>query len=182
MTASYDNRRNIIYYETFKTYLEQLLNQETRQGVRLQINNRLSKFLTINMSAFYRYQKSQSKPTQNYVATIMLAQIMGNSSYLNINFNRMNTYYFDGDIYEIRLNKDLFKNTVSTDLSFRRVNYLFFNENQPNLHQSIVGASLNFYGRKRPSVMVSYEATFEPDQLYSRYFVTVSQRFRSKKK
>ncbi|MFN8357063.1 MAG: hypothetical protein U0Y10_21595 [Spirosomataceae bacterium] len=181
-TVSYDNRRNVIYYETYKTFLEQLINQETRQGVRLQINHNLTKFMTINLSAFYRYQESRPEPTKNYVANFTIAQVLGNGSYLNFNLNRMDTYYFYGDIYGVRLNKDLFKSTVSTELSFRKVSYLFFNENQPNLQQNIVGASLNFYGRKRPSVMLSYEGTFEPNASYNRYFVTISQRFKSKTK
>lgn len=32
ISTSYDNRRNVIYYESFRTFIDQLINQETRQG------------------------------------------------------------------------------------------------------------------------------------------------------
>lgn len=181
ITASYDNRRNVIYYETFRTYIEQLLNQETRQGIRLNVNYNFAKYMNFNASGFYRYQDSRPEPTKNYVASLTFSQIPRLNASLNLNVNTMNTYYFDGNIYGARLNKDLFKSRLSTEINYRMVDYIFFNKEQPSLKQEIVGISANIYGNKRTSFMFSYEGTFEPTKKYNRYYVTLSQRFRNKK-
>jgi hypothetical protein len=181
ITASYDNRRNVIYYETYRTYIDQLLNQETRQGVRLNVNYNISKFVHFNASGFYRYQQSKPEPTKNYVVNLTFPQIPSINASLSLNVNAMQTYYFNGNIYGARLNKDLFKSRLSAELNYRKIDYTFFNTEQPSLKQDIVGFSANIYGKKRTSLMFSYEGTFEPNQNYNRYYITLSQRFRSKK-
>ncbi len=180
MTSSYDNRRNIIYYESYRTYIDQLINQETRQGIRLNANYNLSKYINLNASGFYRYQESRPKPTKNYVVSLTISQVMGIGSSLNFTINTMNTYYFDGSIYGARLTKDLFKSKVSAELNYRKVDYRFFNTEQPRMQQNIVGGAANFYGKNRTSIMLSYEGTFEPNKVYNRYYITVLQRIKSK--
>lgn len=180
ISSSYDNRRNVIYYETYRSYLEQILNQETRQGIRLQMNYNPSKYVSFNLSGFYRYQESKPQPTKNYVANVFFSQIPGVKSSLNLNFNNMKTYYFSGNIIGARVNKDLFKGKVYTEFSYRKVDYDFFNAEQPNLKQDVLGVSLNIYGKKRSSIMLNYEGTFEPNSSYNRYYITLSQRFKSK--
>lgn len=181
ITAAYDNRRNVIYYESYRTYIDQLLNQETRQGVRLNVNYNISKLLHFNASGFYRYQESKPQPTKNYVANLTFSQIPSLNAALSLNVNAMQTYYFNGNIFGARLNKDLFKGILSAELNYRKVDYKFFNTEQPSLKQDIVGFSANIYGKKRTSFMFSYEGTFEPNKSYNRYYITLSQRFRSKK-
>jgi hypothetical protein len=181
LTTSYDNRKNVIYYETYRTYVDQLINQETRQGIRLNMNYAVLKYVNLNVSGFYRYQESRPEPTKNYVANLSVAQILGIGSSLNLNFNAMNTYYFSGNIYEVRLTKDLFKSTISTDVNYRKVAYNFTNADQPALNQNVMGLSVNYYGKKNTSFMLTYEGTFEPAKTYNRYYLTLSQRFRSKK-
>lgn len=181
ITTSYDNRRNVIYYETYRTYIDQLLNQETRQGVRLNVNCNISKLLHFSASGFYRYQESKPQPTKNYVANLTFSQIPNLNASLSLNLNAMQTYYFNGNIYGARLNRDLFNGILSAELNYRKVDYKFFNTEQPDLKQDIVGFSANIYGKKRTSLMLSYEGTFEPNQNYNRYYVTLSQRFKSKK-
>jgi len=181
ISSSYDNRRNVIYYETYRSYLEQILNQETRQGIRLQMNYNPSKYVSFNLSGFYRYQESKPQPTKNYVANVFFSQIPGVKSSLNLNFNNMKTYYFSGNIIGARVNKDLFKGKVYTEFSYRKVDYDFFNAEQPNLKQDVLGVSLNIYTKNRSSIMLNYEGTFEPTQSYNRYYITLSQRFKNKK-
>jgi hypothetical protein len=181
LTTSYDNRKNVIYYETYRTYVDQLINQETRQGIRLNMNYAVLKYVNLNVSGFYRYQESRPEPTKNYVANLSVAQILGVGSSLNLNFNAMNTYYFNGNIYEVRLTKDLFKSTISTDINYRKVAYNFTIAEQPALNQDVLGFSVNFYGKKRTSIMLTYEGTFEPAKTYNRYYLTLSQRFRNKR-
>ena len=180
-TTSYDNRKNIIYYESYRNFLEQLINQETRQGFRLQMNYRLHPLAYLSLSGFYRYQSNRPDPTKNYVANVSISQIPKVQASVNLNFNYMDTYYFSGTIWGLSVNKDLFKGFLSTEFSYRKVDYLFINKDQGTLNQHIWGGSLNFYGKKRTSLMLSYEGTIEPTIQYGRYYLTLTQRFRTKK-
>ncbi|MCP9767385.1 hypothetical protein EGI22_05645 [Lacihabitans sp. LS3-19] len=179
-STSYDNRRNVIYYETYRSYIDQLVNQETRQGFRLNVNYHFSKYMNLNATGFYRYQESRPDPTKNYNINLNFSKLPAINTSLNLSANIMNTYYFDGIIYGARLNKYLMKGRLSTELSYRKVDYAFFNQEQGNLKQNILGASLNLYTQKNTSFMINYEGTFEPTASYNRYFVTLSQRVRSK--
>ena len=180
-TTSYDNRKNIIYYETYRSYIEQLINQETRQGFRLQMNYRILPLINLSLSSFYRFQSNRPDPTKNYFANLSFSQIPKLKASFNMNFNYMNTYYFSGSILGTSITKDLFKGLVSTELSYRKVDYRFFNKDQGTLNQHIWGFSLNIYGKKRTSLMVSYEGTYEPNVQYGRYYLSLTKRFRSKK-
>lgn len=180
-TTSYDNRKNIIYYESYRSFLDQLLNQETRQGLRLQMNYRVHPLAFLSLSGFYRYQSNRPDPTKNYVANLSITQIPKIQASINLNYNYMDTYYFNGSIWGASVNKDLFKGLISTEISYRKVDYSFINQEQGTLNQHIWGASLNLYGKKRTSLMLSYEGTIEPTVQYGRYYLTLTQRFRSKK-
>jgi hypothetical protein len=180
-TTSYDNRKNIIYYETYRSYIEQLINQETRQGFRVQMNYKVHPLAYLSLSSFYRYQSNRPDPTKNYVANLSISQIPKVQASVNLNINYMNTYYFNGSIWGTSITKDLFKGLLSSELSYRKVDYQFLNKEQGTLNQHIWGLSLNIYGRKRTSFMVSYEGTYEPNVQYGRYYLTLTQRFRTKK-
>jgi hypothetical protein len=181
LTTSYDNRKNVIYYETYRSYLDQLLTQETRQGFRLNTNYNITKTININATGFYRYQESRPEPTKNYTFNFTKSQIMGPGSTLNFSLNNMKTYYFNGNIYGARFTKEMFKSKLSTEFNYRKVNYIFTSVEQPNMVQDIFGLSLNTFGKKGSSLLLSYEGTFEPLVKYNRYYVTFSQRIRNKK-
>ena len=180
-TASYDNRKNVIYYETYRTYIDQLMQQETRQGLRMQVNYNVSKNVNLNLSGFYRYQSDRVDPTKNYLINVSINQVPSLGASLNINANLMNTYYFDGMILGARLNKDFFNGVLSTEINYRKIDYQFFNLDQGKMSQDVVGVSLNLFGRKRTALMISYEGTFEANTRFGRYYLTLTQRFKSKK-
>jgi hypothetical protein len=49
-----------------------------------------------------------------------MAQLLGNGSNLNFNYNMMNTYYFDGNILTARLNQDILKSKISLEFEYRK--------------------------------------------------------------
>ena len=42
ISGSYDARKNVMYYETYKTYVDRILENELRQGFRLQASYRIT--------------------------------------------------------------------------------------------------------------------------------------------
>ncbi len=59
VTMSYDSRKNIIYYESYKNFIDQLIENETRQGLRFGVNYHPLKMITWGANASWRFQKKQ---------------------------------------------------------------------------------------------------------------------------
>lgn len=178
ISTSYDNRRNIIYYESYQTFIDQLVAQETRQGFRLQMNYSPFKSISINASTFYRYQGDNPIPTKNYVGNINFNNIPRLKMNVAVNANLLESYYFKGTIIGGRVSDDFLKGKINAELNYRNVNYTFFNS-ETSLKQHIAGFNLNFNLLKKTSLILSYEGTFEPKTTYHRYFITAIQRFKN---
>lgn len=178
LTASYDNRRNVIYYESYQTFVDQLLAQETRQGFRLQATYSPWKFVSVNASAFLRYQGSNPSPTKNYVLSANLTNLAGRGSYLSLSLNMLESYYFKGTISGIRLSESLLKGKMNLELQYRNVSYTFF-ANESKLAQNIGGVNLSVNIFKMTTLTCSYEGTFQQSGDWHRYFVTFIQRFKN---
>ena len=65
MGLSYSSRQNIIYYETYKDFVERLLDTEALQGWRFRINSRPVKYLALGVSAGYRYRKEDPQASKH---------------------------------------------------------------------------------------------------------------------
>ncbi len=177
-STSYDNRRNVIYYESYQTYIDQLLAQETRQGFRVQMNYNPVKSITLNVSSFYRYQSNNPAPTKNYVGNINFNQIPGLKMTVSLSANLLESYYFKGTILGCRLSENFLKGKINAEVNYRNVNYTFYNS-ESALRQHIAGINFSFNLLKLTSLMVSYEGTFDNTNTYHRYFITAIQRIKN---
>ena len=177
-SGSYDNRRNIIYYESFQTFIDQLVAQETRQGFRLQSSYSPFKKVNINASAFYRYQGSHAKPTSNYIANINFNSILKKSTSASVNINLLESFYFKGVILGGRISDNFFKGKLNTEVNYRNINYTFFNT-ETGLKQNIAGVNFSIHVLKKTTLMLSYEGTFEQSRAWHRYFITMTQRIKN---
>ncbi len=179
LSASYDNRRNIIYYESYQTFIDQLLAQETRQGFRFQTNYSPFRNISINASAFLRYQGNNSKPTTNYVCNLTFNKIPLHNISLSLTGNYLEAAYFNGIIVGGRISDNFLKGKLNAELNYRNVDYIFSNT-ESNLKQNIAGVNLSFNLLKRTSLTLSYEGTFDKNVTnYNRYYITINQRFKN---
>lgn len=178
LSLSYDNRRNVIYYESYQTYIDQLLAQETRQGLRMSVQYSPIPRLNVNASAFYRFQGNNTKPTKNYVGNFNFSRAIRKSTNIALSFNQMESYYFTGTIIGGRISDNFFKGKLNTELQYRNVNYSFFNS-ESALLQHIFGVNFSVNIFRKTTLICSYEATMEPSKIWHRYFITLSQRFKN---
>ena len=178
ISSSYDNRRNVIFYESYQTYIDQLLAQETRQGLRFQVNYTAFKLINISVSNFLRYQGSNPIPTKNYVGNISVSRLPGTNISASFSANILESYYFKGNILGCRFNKTFMKGKLQAEINYRNLTYTF-NNTESSLKQNIAGINLSINILKLTSLMLSYEGTFEPNKKYHRYFFTAVQRFKN---
>lgn len=176
-TLSYDNRKNIIYYESYKSYIDQIIDNETRQGMRFGVNYRPVKLITWGVNASWRFQKSNANDSKNLNSYLNFNQIplLKTSASLSVNF--LQTSYIDSKIYGLKLMKDFFKGKVNAEVYYRRVDYNFpIYEYSTN--QNVVGGSLSWQLVKNLGLSVFCEQTFDSQKNnYMLVNTRVMQRF-----
>jgi hypothetical protein len=175
-TASYDARKNVVYYETFQNLADSILESSTRQGYRIRMNFRPLKKVSLGVSASYRYRPEDSRPTKNANAFVRYSQLPYLKASLSVTANLLQTSYMDGKIYGARLNKDLFSGKLNVGLNYRNVNYEFVNSTSP-LKQDIAEINLLWNIVNNLSFSASYEGVFESDNQYNRVYLSLRKRF-----
>lgn len=175
-SLSYSSRQNIIYYETYKDFLDRLLDTQTLQGFLLQVNSSPAKNLSIGIRAGYRYRTSDPKPSENLYVYLTYGRIPGLNIAATVSATFLQTSYIHGSIYSIGLSRDLIPGKVSGSLSYRYVDYNFYNF-ETSQAQNIAEINIIWRIVKKLSLAVYYEGTIEKQNTFNRIYVNLTQRF-----
>ncbi len=174
--ASYDARKNVIYYETYKSYTDRLLEEATRQGLQLKVNYRPGNKVSMGVNAGYRFRDKDINPNENLNGYLTINQVPWIKATATITANLLKTNYLNGQIYEIRLSRDIIPGKMYTDLSYRFVDYNFLNSST-NLIQNIAQLNLSWQFKHKMSLSIDYELTFENVSNYHRVYLSFNKRF-----
>lgn len=176
-SLSYDNRQNIIYYESYKGFIDNLIEQETRQGLRAGISVRPMKFVTFGANGSWRFQKSDMNLSKNLNTYLNISRVPGIDARLSLRANFLQTNYLDSKIFGVRMSKDIVKGKVGSELYFRMVDYQY-RESSYSIQQKVVGANLNLRITKKLSLYLYGERTFDNlDRNLTRINAKIIQRF-----
>lgn len=177
LSISYDNRKNIIYYESYKSFIDQLIENETRQGLRFSINYRPFKFVTWGVNTSWRFQKDNMNLSKNLNTYLNFTKIPILNIRTSLTANFLQTNYLNSKIFGIRISKEIIRRKLNGDLYFRMLDYQYRNS-ENTVHQNIGGASLSFRLMKQLTLYAYYEGTFDNrDQTYHRINTKIIQRF-----
>jgi hypothetical protein len=176
LSTSYQARQPIIFYETYQTLVDQLLDRELNQGYRLRANYRPWKFMTISLSGGLRYEKGDEAVAQNYngVVTLRNVPLKNISSSITATINRSS--YFNANIYGVRFNGDLIPGKLSSNLSYR--NLIYQSTLEANvIPQHMVELGLDYKLSKNWLLGLNYELLQQSDYPHNRLFLQVRYRF-----
>lgn len=176
LTGSYDARKNVIYYETFKSFIDRVIEDEMRQSFRLQANYRMTRDLMIGLQSGFRLVKTDPHSSKNLYGYLTYSHIPGIKASGTLSATILQTSYLNGRIYGINIYRDFLKGKLSTSLGFRYVDYLI-PENKLDIIQNIGEINLSLQLPERITVAVSYEGTFEIQDSYNRIYVQLRKRF-----
>jgi hypothetical protein len=176
--GSYDARKNVIYYESYKSYIDQLIDQETRQGFRLRVTYRPARFLTMGATAGMRSQNNLPKPSKNFRGNLTYSRVPVIQASATVSATLLQTAFLEGRIFALRLNKEIIKRKISGSLIYRNVHYQFVST-ESVLNQNIAGINVSWYIQKRLSLSLNYEGTFEKNRRTDRVRLNLIKRFRS---
>jgi len=176
-SASYDNRKNIIYYETYKNFIDRLIENETRQGLRFGVNYRPLKYVSWGVNTSLRFQKSSANVSRNLNSFISVNRIGGINLRTSLRANFLQTNFLTSRIFGIRLSKDIIPRKLNGDFYFRVVDYNYKNSDT-TVHQNIAGMSLSLRLLKKLTFYVYYEGTFDnQNPTFHRFNTKIIQRF-----
>lgn len=175
-SVSYSTRTNIIYYETYKSFLDRLIDNEKQQGYGAQINYRPLRRLTLGINAGYRNKKDDPKPSKNaYFYASYNGLPLINSS-LTISSTLLSTSYLTGKSYSASISRDLLKQKIFGTLTYRYQDYKF-NHSESQLVQNIAELGLNWNVVKKLNFGLYYEATIEESFTFHRVNIQLIKRF-----
>lgn len=178
ISMAYDARKRIIYYETLRTDLERLLDDdETRQGIRLRINFKPIQLVYAGISYSKRFQSDNQNKSDNINGFASLARIPGIGGRLILNYNQNKSNYLNSQIISLRHSRTIFRNILEADFYYRNVNYNYFNT-ETVFKQYYIGAGLSWIVMKDISFNFLIEQSHTGDQDKYRMNTKLIKRFR----
>jgi hypothetical protein len=176
LSGSYDARKNVMYYETYKTYVDRILETEMRQGFRFQANYGITSNLYFGLQMGYRFLQSDPKPSRNFGGFLTYNRVPGLKVSATLSATYLETNYLDGKQFGMNLSRDFAKGKIQTSLGYRYGKYQL-PENQIDITQHIGEMSLSWLFLKKMSISMNYEGTFEQQDRYNRLYAQIRVRF-----
>lgn len=177
VSASYDNRKNIIFYESYKNFIDRLIEDETRQGFRFGISYRPTRFISWGINSSVRFQKSKANPSRNLNSYVTFSKVPFLNARATLRANFLQTDFLDSQIFGARLSKELVRGKLNGEVYYRWVDYKYKIGDRV-VHQNIAGASLNVRIQRNLSLYLYYEGIFDQsNQNYTRFNAKLIKRF-----
>lgn len=176
LSLSYSARHNIIYYETYKNIIDQLLEMAGTQGYMLQANYRPGKKISLGANAGYRFSKQDSRPTKNLYSYITYSDLPVLHATATLSATLMEAPYLNGQIYSLGLSRDLLPGKIYGGFNYRFVKYKF-GSSTDQLIQHMAEINLSLRVMKKLLCSMNYEGTFETQRNFNQVYINLTQRF-----
>ena len=176
ITGSYDQRKNVLFYETYKSLLDSVYQNERRQSLRLQANYRITQNLTLGLESGYRFLKTDPHPSRNLYGYLSYSQIPGLGVSITLTGTYLESAFMNGKVLGGDISKDFMTGKLQTSLGYRHEDYTL-PESQQNILQNIGEMNVYYQITRKLSFSVSYEGTFEKHDKYNRVYLQLRKRF-----
>jgi hypothetical protein len=175
ISGSYDARKNVMYYETYKTFVDRIVENEMRQGFRLQASCRITKDILFGISSGYRFLKSDPHPSENVNGYLTYTRIPGINMTGTLSGTYLKSAFMTGVIGGANLSRDFADGKFQAGFGYRYVGYKL-PESSLDINQNIAEVNLSVMLRKL-LLSVNYEGTFEKSDMYNRIYLQARIRF-----
>ncbi|RUT73257.1 hypothetical protein [Ancylomarina longa] len=134
------------------------------------------KYITVGSNYGYRKRKNNEKASTNIIGYISYRQIPFINSTARLSVTSLRNNYLKGQIYRLKLYKDLIPAKLFSEINFSHVDYKY-QFSGSNLLQNIAEVNLSWRINRKFSFSANYEGTFEKSQRYTRIYLNLIQRF-----
>ena len=182
VSLSYDSRKRIIYYDTYRSELDRILDDDlARQGIRARVNFRPGRYVFAGLSYARRFQADDQNKSDNYYGFLTLSRTPFVDGRTTLTLNRNESGYLTSNIAGLRHSRTYFRNRLQTDFYYRAVHSDYVNFGDPFL-QHYAGADITYYLTRSLFFSITGEfATYEGQDNY-RIYSRIVQRFHSKRR
>ena len=178
VSLSYDTRKRIIYYETFRTEIDELLADDlARQGIRLRVNIRPMKYVYTGFSVSRRFQSNSQNSSDNANAFVNIGRVPKLNGRLNFSFNYNKSNYLKSYIKAVRYSRMLIPRKVNVDLYYRHVNYNYISS-ETKTKQEYYGAGLSWNISKDINLNILLERSISSNNENYRFNTKLIKRFK----
>ena len=175
--VSFDSRKRVIYYESFQTDIDLLLDNDlARQGLRARFNLRPVKLLWIGISYTNRFQSDNKNKSNNIYGYATLTKVPGIDGRLNISYNINSSNYLTSNIFSTRYSREMVKNKLSGDLYYRMANYSYENRDY-EYSQNTIGLGLSYRISRSWQFNISGETSILENEKNYRLYSMLTKRF-----
>lgn len=176
LSTSYQARQPIIFYETYQTYVDQLLDRELNQGYRLRASWRPWKIMTLSLSGGFRYEPGDKEVAQNYNGSLSLRNVPFRNVTTSLTATMNKSSYFTANIYGARMNGDIIPGKLSATLAYRNISYASSLESSI-IPQHMVEVGLDYRLSKNWLLGLNYELLQQTSYPLNRLFLQIRYRF-----
>ena len=176
INLSYDARRNVIYYETFKSLYDSLFENQLRQGLRLSFFIRPFTKLYLNLGGGYSFQKGDINPSRNFNASVTKTDISSLNISASLTFNRIFSNYQSGSVLGLSLTKYIPFNSTTISAGISKLHYNFGGFTG-SIDQKILTLQISTRLINKFYFNIYYEGEFEGKTTYGRFMAGINYRF-----
>jgi hypothetical protein len=176
LTGSYDARKNIIYYESFKTLIDSTFEKEKRQSYRLQANYQITKSIMFGLQGGYRSLKSDPHPAYNAYGYLSFYNIPGINISATVSGTYLKSNYLIGEIYGINISRDILKGKLQAELGCRFLDYDLV-ISKLDIHQQVGDINVSWQIYRNILLSVNYEGTFQQKDRFNTIYGQLRIRF-----
>jgi hypothetical protein len=182
LTVSYDSRRRTLYYETYKTDIEQLMqDDESRQGLRLRLNVNPFKNLTTGVSVGRRFQISGDNQSDNLYGYVGLSNLPFVKGRFVASLNQNTSIYLINQSFSFRYSRPIVKNKLDADFYVRLVDYKYL-VGGTRIKQNYYGSSFSYIINRNLVISIFGEMAYRRTEENYRINFRVIKRINKKKK
>lgn len=175
-TVSYDARSNVIYYETYRNEIDRLLDEETRKGLRVQLQCQAMKRMSLSISSNWRFQNSGINSSSNYNLYVSYSNLPFLKGPVSLSFNYLKTDYLISQVSGFQASKDFWNGLFYYDAYLRYIRYQY-RAYEFQTQQWLIGGSINIRFSKMYTLGLYAEETLDEQDAYLRVNARVMMRF-----
>lgn len=175
VSFAYSARNNIILYETYRTFIDQLLATETLQGFVLSTNFKPVKNINLGVKAGYRNRPGDISPSKNLYTYFNFTRLPVWDLSANVTAIFLETSYLKGKVYGISFSRDILPGKLYASAGYRNTRYDYFNQ-EYSLAQNLLELDLNLQLKWKISASLNYESTFDKEMNFNRIYINLTKR------
>jgi len=182
LMLSYDSRKRIIYYKTYETDIEEILDEDiARQGFRARLNIKPFKSVFTGLSYSKRFQSDSQNKSDNLYGYVSFSNLPIDGR-VSVTYNMNSSNYLDSNIASLRYSRPFMENRLNADFYYRFVNYKY-STNVPEFSQHYIGTYVSYYLDRSLTISLSGEySTYNQEDNFRINTRIIKRFYRQQKK